>query len=155
MMKNRRQFVVGGALAGLGLTFTKLGEGIAFAADTKAKKASGPHADLVASVTECLKTGEACAAHCQKQLAAGNTMFAKCAQATDEMLTLCRSMLHLASTGSALSPKLAAVCAEACKSCADACGEHKAHFSQGMHLECKACMESCEACEKDCKKIQA
>ena len=112
-------------------------------------------ADIAKSAAECIRTGETCAGHCQRELAEGNTSMANCDKKVHEMLALTRSMLSLAASGSALAIKLAPLCAEACKSCADACGEHRDHFAKGMHLECKECMEACEHCEKACRKLIA
>jgi Cys-rich four helix bundle protein (predicted Tat secretion target) len=132
-------------------------------AEPKPAKPSGSPSALrpqsltaVATATaECLRTGEACVAHCARELAAGNTAMAHCNAKVHDMLALCRAMLTLASNASPLAVRLAALCADACRDCAAACAEHKEHFAHGMHGECKACMESCLACEKACRGLLA
>lgn len=165
MDQGRRSFIgaTGVGLGGLLLGASGAIEGLArqaFAAEGTGKAASGKGAanhaalvELAKTASDCVRTGEACAAHCQKELAKGNTSMAECDQRVHEMLALTRAMVSLAASDSALAAKLAPVCAEACKSCADACAEHKEHFSHGMHLQCKECMEACLACEKACRKI--
>jgi hypothetical protein len=43
-----------------------------------------------------------------------------------------------------VSEQLAATIAAA-KACSTACHEHESHWAMGMHLECKACAEACDA----------
>lgn len=160
-MSNRRGFIREFAGAGIGTLIAgglsnTLGLNTAFAADELPKKKNkGPLAELIKTTSECIRTGEACVAHCQKELSEGHTSMARCNEKVHDMLALTRAMLSLASYDSALAAKLAPICAEACKSCADACGEHKEHFAHGMHLACKECMEACIACEKACRKLTA
>jgi len=161
-MNNRREFILtaaGATVAALAARsgFQNILEPSAAAADTKSAPAqsSTQFADLAKTASDCIKTGTACLAHCQRELGAGNTGMANCSVRVHEMLALTQAMLTLASLGSSQTLKLAAVCADACRTCADACAEHKGHFSHGMHLECKTCMEACLACEKACRKAIA
>ncbi len=152
MNLSRRQFGVGTALGLLALS--KLGR-----ADDGKKSVTKPappsvkELDVARTAAACIASGEACSAHCARELGAGNTTMASCNARVHDMLAACRAMLSLASAGSPLSKAMAAVCADACKACAEACLEHKAHWAHGMHLECKACYESCVACEKSCREL--
>jgi Cys-rich four helix bundle protein (predicted Tat secretion target) len=112
-------------------------------------------ADAQRATAECVRAGEACIAHCATELAAGNTQMGKCNIASHDMLALCRATLSLASAESALAKRLALVCADGCRVCAQACLEHKEHWAHGMHLACKVCYESCLACEKACRALAA
>ena len=123
-----------------------------------AKVGAGPspkEQDVARTASACVAAGETCVAHCTRELAAGNTSMANCNARVHEMLATCRAILSLASSGSSLTKAMAAVCADACKNCAEACAEHKSHWAHGMHLECKACYESCLACEKSCRELVA
>ncbi len=111
--------------------------------------------DVQKTTAECVRTGEGCVAHCSKELAAGNTKMGPCNISVHDMLALCRAMLALSSAESALAKRLALVCADGCKTCAQACLAHQEHWAMGMHLACKACYESCLACEKACRALAA
>jgi Cys-rich four helix bundle protein (predicted Tat secretion target) len=104
---------------------------------------------------ECVRAGEACVAHCARELANGNAQMGKCNLSVHDMLAVCSAMLSLASAESALARRLAPVCADACKACSQACFEHQEHWAHGMHLACKACYESCLACEQACRALAA
>jgi Cys-rich four helix bundle protein (predicted Tat secretion target) len=143
---NRREILVAGA-AGVAL----LAQGREAAA--QAPKKADARTALLDSLLKCVATGEACLAHCATELGKGDKSMANCNRRVHEMLALVRATHSLAALDSELLGKAAAVCATACKLCADACGEHKAHFAHGMHLECKACMEACLECEKACRAV--
>ena len=87
------------------------------------------------------------------ELKSGNTDMADCNLRVHDMLALCGAMLKVSSYGSALSKELAQVCIKACETCAKACYAHHAHWTHGMHLECKACYEACLLCINACKSI--
>ena len=110
---------------------------------------------LVPLISDCLVKAQACAAHCERELANGNKEMAQCARAVADMLALCGALAPLVAHESNLDGKLAAVCAEACAACATACNAHAAHFAHGMHMECKACAEACGKCEAACRALAA
>jgi Cys-rich four helix bundle protein (predicted Tat secretion target) len=110
---------------------------------------------LVPLLSDCLVKAQACAAHCERELATGNKEMAACARAVADMLALCGALAPLVARESTLDAKLAAVCADACAACATACNAHAAHFAHGMHLECKACAEACSKCEAACRALAA
>jgi len=111
--------------------------------------------EVAGTSADCVRTGEACVAHCTEELGRGNTAMACCNARVHEMLALTKAMLTLASSKSDLAKKLASVCADACKACGAACLEHKEHWGHGMHLACKACYDACVACEASCRKLAA
>lgn len=149
------------------LLSASIGVGLAAAsqlacADTKPspkQPAPAPSGDaraaLLAALQTCLMKAEACAAHCQDQLAAGHTEFAHCQTAVADTLAVGWALYSLVSRKSVSAKKLADACAAICKECSAACAEHKDHFAHGMHLECKECMESCDACTVACAAFVA
>ena len=112
--------------------------------------ASSRNAGLIAASADCLKTGEACLAHCIYLLGNGDKSMAACAQSVNELLASCTALMKLAGQDSKFVPAIAKVAAEICANCEKECRKHADH-----HPECKACAESCAACVKECKKAIA
>jgi Cys-rich four helix bundle protein (predicted Tat secretion target) len=152
---NRREWLTSavgtvGALGILGGTSSALAEGKkkdphaghAMAAE------NNPYAKAIDAAAECAKKGELCIAHCQGVLAAGDTTMAGCMKTALEMVAACQGLVKLASLQSKGTKKMAALCAELCRECEKACKEHAEH-----HKVCKECMDSCNACAKECDKI--
>jgi Cys-rich four helix bundle protein (predicted Tat secretion target) len=110
---------------------------------------------LLASLSTCLAKATLCDAHCASQLANGDKTFARCASSVRDMLAIGQATEVLVSRGSVNVKKMVELCLAACKECSAACLEHKAHFSHGMHIECKECMEACDACTKSCEAFLA
>lgn len=108
------------------------------------------NAALIAASGDCLKTGEACLAHCIYLLGNGDKTMAACAQSVNELLASCNALMKLAGQDSKYVPALAKVAAEICANCEKECRKHEKH-----HEECRACAESCAACLKECKKVAA
>jgi Cys-rich four helix bundle protein (predicted Tat secretion target) len=108
------------------------------------------NAGLIAASADCLKTGEACLAHCIYLLGNGDKTMAACAQSVNELLASCNALMKLAGQDSRYVPAFAKVAAEVCSNCEKECRKHADH-----HAECKACAESCAACLKECKKVAA
>lgn len=154
MTENRRKFLLSAAGLSAGAAFLENGFLSGFAIpDANAAESEEHFHELVVASSACIQAAEPCEAHCQEQLGKGHTEFANCNVRVHETLALTRALMTLAAMGSSHTPKLAAICADACKACSEACAEHKKHFSHGMHLQCKACMEACNDCEKACRKV--
>ena len=119
---------------------------------THAKNAqhSAKNAALVAAALDCVGKAEACIAHCLASFQAGDTSLADCMARVHEMHVTCQALSTLAVSDSKHLAKFAAVCAEICKSCEDACREH-----EKMHASCRACAESCATCIEECNKLSA
>jgi len=166
-MTTRRAYlssVIGASMAALGAKLLGLGSlaPALHAQQTQAnpKPAGKPLnkaalSEVVKAAADCIRTGDACLAHCARELRAGNKEMANCNERVQDVIAMCSALLKLASAESEYAVRLATVCADVCKSCKDACAEHQDHFAHGMHLECKACMESCQACETACRKLVA
>ncbi|WP_295009149.1 four-helix bundle copper-binding protein [uncultured Dechloromonas sp.] len=108
------------------------------------------NAGLIAASADCLKTGEACLAHCLYLLGNGDREMAACAQSVNELLASCTALMKLAGQDSKHVPGFAKLAAEICASCEKECRKHEKH-----HAECKACADSCAACLKECKRALA
>lgn len=107
------------------------------------------------STADCLKKGKACADHCKKEISAGDQDFGKCYSSVRAMMILCDATGKLAALKSTQIRGVLDACISSLETCRDACLEHKEHFAHGMHLQCKACEESCEKCIDHCKDLKA
>jgi len=135
--------------AGAGILATGfLKSGISYAA--KASTSGDSRETLIDSALSCIKTGEICQQHCLDLLSAGDKSMADCAKSVAEMLTMCQALAELAAQKSSHLPKLAAICADVCKTCEKNCRVHEAH-----HAICKNCAESCARCASECLKVAA
>lgn len=107
------------------------------------------YAGLITTSIDCMKTGEACIAHCLVLLGQGdNREMAACAQSVNELLAACDALQKLASQDSKYTLAFAKLTAEVCASCEKECRKH-----EKKHAECKACADSCAACLKECKNL--
>jgi Cys-rich four helix bundle protein (predicted Tat secretion target) len=120
-----------------------------------APASTATRAALTRALVECERAGEACLAHCTRELAAGNQSMGRCNSTVQAMLATTAALLRLVAVDSPHAKRLAALCADLCRDCEAACAEHKAHFAHGMHAECKECMEACQACAKACSAFAA
>ncbi|MGE0172917.1 MAG: Csp1 family four helix bundle copper storage protein [Oligoflexales bacterium] len=133
----RNSIISGATLAAAGVLFD---QNTATAAGTKA------HGPLTDALEKCISTGYTCLAHCQSELAKGNTEMAKCQTEVMDMLASCRALQELALRNSEHTKTMAQACSSICKDCAAACDVHAKHMAA-----CKECMEACLNCEKACK----
>jgi Cys-rich four helix bundle protein (predicted Tat secretion target) len=108
------------------------------------------YSGLINSSSECLKTGEACVAHCLVLLGEGDKEMAACAQSVSELLASCSALMKLASQGSKFTLAMSRVVADVCASCEMECRKH-----ENKHEQCKACADSCAVCLKECKALAA
>lgn len=109
-----------------------------------------PYAALIASSSDCLKTGEACLAHCFVLLGQGETEMAACGQSVNGLLAVCNALGRLAGQNSMHTAALAKVAADVCAECEKECRKH-----ENKHAECKACADACASCLKECRKLNA
>jgi len=112
--------------------------------------ADNDFAGLIDTSTDCLKTGEACLAHCITLLGQGDKEMAGCAQSVSELLATCDALMKLASQKSRFTPAMAKVTADVCASCEKQCRKY-----EKQHDECKACADACAACLKACNAMAA
>jgi Cys-rich four helix bundle protein (predicted Tat secretion target) len=101
---------------------------------------------LIDTASDCVKTGQACIAHCLQSFAAGDTSLAACAKSVDQMLSVCATLEKLASVGSPNLPAMAKVALAVCEDCEKECRKHA-----DKHDTCKACADACKACADACR----
>jgi Cys-rich four helix bundle protein (predicted Tat secretion target) len=118
--------------------------------DHAAMAMTNPYSSLIASTGDCLKTGEACLAHCLVLLGEGDKEMAACAQSVNGLLAVCGALGRLAGQNSKHTAALAKVAADVCADCEKECRKH-----EKKHAECKACADACASCLKECKKLSA
>lgn len=109
-----------------------------------------PFSGVIDSSSDCLKTGEACLAHCLVLLGQGDKEMVGCAQSVNELLATCTALMKLAAQGSSFTPAMARMAADVCVSCENECRKHA-----NQHAECKACADACADCSKACTAIAA
>lgn len=110
--------------------------------------AAPANAKLIETASDCVKTGQACIAHCLQSFAAGDTSLAACAKSVDQMLSVCATLQKLASLGSPNLPAMAKVALAVCEDCEKECRKHADH-----HATCKACADACKACADACRAV--
>jgi Cys-rich four helix bundle protein (predicted Tat secretion target) len=111
---------------------------------------SGKYADLLASTSNCVSTGDACIAHCLLLLGEGEKEMAACAKTVQDVIASCTALRELAAANSPHVGKLAAVVGDICKDCETECRKH-----EKKHSVCHECAEACERCAKECQKAAA
>jgi Cys-rich four helix bundle protein (predicted Tat secretion target) len=110
--------------------------------------AAPANAKIIASALDCVKTGDACLAHCFDSFAMGDTSLAVCAKKVDELIAVCAALAKLASNNSAQLVAYAKAAAQVCQACEKECRKHA-----DKHATCKACADACVACAEECAKL--
>lgn len=146
-MNRRDIFAVFGALAASILpAFAEEDHSAHMHAAAAGTGATQPNWKLVETASDCVKTGQACIAHCFASFAAGDTSLAACARSVDQMMSVCGTLEKLAAAGSPQLSALSKVALAICDDCEKECQKHADH-----HATCKACAESCKACADACR----
>ena len=132
---NRRD-IIKTAAVGAGLATSQ-----AFAAKATEKKA------LVRLLQDCGYASQVCIQHCNAELSKGNKSLAECSVSVLETNRLVETFLHLVTLQSTFQEDMAPVLYKALAKCSKACKKHAHH-----HMECKNCMDSCDAAMVTLKK---
>jgi len=146
---NRRQF----ARAAAGLATLASGAAVAAAAEPvdapfvdpahaghhREPDAAVRHAALAVAWADCAAAAQACAAHCQRQLASGDKMLADCLKAVLDTDAVATAVARLARYDSAWAPVMARTAMAVLDVCVEACRPHAGH-----HAECRACADACK-----------
>jgi len=103
---------------------------------------------LIDAASDCVKTGEACVAHCVVVLGAGETAMAKCQATVLETMAICAALQQLAHLDSPHLAKVAAAARDICKDCEAECRKH-----ESKHGVCKDCGDACAACATQCETL--
>ena len=96
-------------------------------------------AALAAAYGDCAAAAQACASHCQRSLATGDTMLADCLKAVLDTDAVATGVARLAQYQSAWAPVMARSALAVLDACLEACRPHIGH-----HAECKACADACK-----------
>ena len=99
----------------------------------------GAESPVAAAAYDCVRTGNACIAHCLALLAKGDTSMAGCAVAVRDMVAGMSALAAIAGGGGRRAAELAGPLAKLCEDCARECQPHADH-----HPTCRACLESCQ-----------
>jgi len=110
----------------------------------------GKYSSLIDKASHCVKQGIVCEAHCIDLLRAGNISIVDCLDVVRDAVSMCETLMQLASSDSSHLKAFGKVCLEVCKDCAKQCRRHK-----DMHAACKECMESCIECIRELEKLVA
>jgi Cys-rich four helix bundle protein (predicted Tat secretion target) len=121
----------------------------ATALTARAHEHHGAASPLAASATHCVETANACLAHCIDRLGDGDKSMVDCARSVTGLMAVCNALGVLAAQRSPHLAHYAAVAAEVCKACEEACNKHS------EHPPCKACADACKACAAECAKVAA
>lgn len=95
-------------------------------------------AALAATYGDCAAAAQACAGHCQRSLATGDTMLADCLKAVLDTDAVATGVARLAQYQSAWAAVMARSAIAVLDACIEACRPHVGH-----HAECKACADAC------------
>ena len=100
----------------------------------------GPrHAALAAAFGDCAAAAQACAIHCQRQLATGDKMLGECLKTVLDTDAVATAVARLARYDSAWAPVMAKQAIAVLDVCIEACRPHVGH-----HAECRACSDACK-----------
>jgi len=144
-LQDRRNF-----LATSGLLALAAAPGVAGAASgsKEHQHESGKYADLIEEALHCIKTGNACGAHCISDMRSGSTELLECLVRVRELVVACQALVAIAGYDSDHLKTFAAATIKVCDTCEAECRQF-----EDKHDECKACADACVACREECKKI--
>jgi hypothetical protein len=99
---------------------------------------------------DCAQTCTQCADACLSEPTVDT--LAACITSNLNCADICTATAHINARQTAFDPEFAkpllAVCATACRVCADECERHASH-----HQHCKTCADDCRRCEQACRDL--
>lgn len=143
---DRRQVLLGVSAASLALLTASAG---AEATHQHAHGATKFKA-LIDSASDCVKTGDACVAHCVMLFSQGDKEMATCQSTVMQTVAICAALQQLASLDSPHLVKVAAAARDICLDCEAECRKH-----ESKHSVCTDCGDACAACAKHCEALSA
>ncbi len=104
-------------------------------------------ATMTDAKTACLEACQQCALDCEACHAAmmSEASDNACPACCYECIKTCNLCVSAIASGSHFLEKYCALCAEACRWCADQCGQHDHDHCQKCAQSCRDCAEACEA----------
>lgn len=144
---SRRDFM---RLAGAMGALAAAGVGGNALAGSKHHHHHGQHSDLLADLSKCVATGEACIAHCLVLLGEGDSDMAKCGSSVSAMTPVCRATAMLANLDDTHLKPMAKVCLDVCDACKSECDKHR-----DKHQSCDDCYQACDKVVESLKAFLA
>ncbi|MBI4827567.1 MAG: Csp1 family four helix bundle copper storage protein [Nitrospinae bacterium] len=148
---NRRELLIGTGAAALAALSSTVAARAAPQADPhaghKMAAAGNKYAAVIAASMECQKVAMECENHIYQTFAAGDTSLAKCAALIAEMQAICHATAKAASLDSARAKALIKACMESGQDCEKECRSHAA-----KHDICRVTADACKKCVEECKK---
>jgi hypothetical protein len=92
---------------------------------------------------DCARACEQCSTHCAMMAADGKKDHLVTLKCTRDCATICSAASAVVSRGGSFNDLICAACAEACKRCGEACGQHQDPVMQRCAAECKKCEAAC------------
>ncbi len=145
----RRDLLVGAGTLGAGALASSLLAGNAFAGEHEhmhGHNTGSKNAKMIASLHECMRTGDVCISHCLMEFKAGDTAMADCAKVVLESGAFCAAHAKMAALDSARMKEICELSIKICSDCEKECRKH-----EKKHSSCKDCADACAACIKECK----
>jgi hypothetical protein len=99
--------------------------------------------------SDCQRECESCATHCAKQLEAGKKDHAKTLATCLDCASFCAAAASIVARSGPFAALICRACVDACALCGKECEK----FPDDKHM--KACAEECRKCEKACKEMAA
>jgi Cys-rich four helix bundle protein (predicted Tat secretion target) len=141
---DRRQAILGVSAASLALLTASAGAEVPHQHTHGATKFKA----LIDSASDCVKTGNACAAHCVTLFSQGDKEMAVCQSTVMQTVAICAALQQLASLDSPHLLKVAAAARDICLACEAECRKH-----ESKHSVCTDCGDACAACAKHCEAL--
>lgn len=160
-MIGRREFTVAGLTAATLGTFQGIAGAQAPANKATPRTAGAPghahegtaHSDMMRACakacSDCQRECESCAAHCATQLEGGKKDHAKTLATCLDCALFCAAGASIVARGGPFAAMICKACVDACATCGKECEK----FPDDKHM--KACAEECRKCEKACKDMVA
>lgn len=151
-MIGRRDFTVAGLTAvGLGALQNAVLAQAPGAAGTR--PADAHHNEMMEACakacSDCQRECESCATHCARQLEAGKKDHAKTLATCLDCASFCVAAASIVARSGPFSALICKACVDACAMCAKECEK----FPDDKHM--KECAAECRKCEKACKEMVA
>ncbi|WP_254507637.1 four-helix bundle copper-binding protein [Anatilimnocola floriformis] len=149
-MVGRRAFTVAGLTAVALGAWQQGASGQVPAAKSAGGHEHGEMSDACAKAcSDCQRECESCAAHCADQLESGKKDHATTLATCLDCAAFCATAASIVARGGPFSALICKACVDACAMCGKECEK----FPDDKHM--KECAAECRKCEKTCKEMVA
>lgn len=111
---------------------------------------AGAHGHVADSALQCKKDAEACMHHLLTAMGDGAAELSECAHKVSDAMSVCNTLVELASHDSPYLPAMAQLAIDVKKDCATECEKHAA-----THEACATLARSCRSCITACEEVIA